>query len=122
MAGFLIDPIRRAMRESARKKRVAGAPSWPGTPPKINLWKVLPVGDEVDSFAATDFIEGGFSFTLNGEYYGGYVRSAAMGRHDAEKLAVGEPTVVVRYNPANPDQTVVLAEDNGALPFEIISG
>ncbi len=46
-----------------------------------------------------------------------------MGRRDAEKLAVGNPSVNVRYNPANPDQTVVLAEDNvGTLPFEVVSG
>ena len=121
MAGFLIDPIRRAMRESARKKRVRLAAHWPQVTAKVNLWKVLPVGDDPDSFAQTDYIEGGFSFVLNGEYYGGYLRSVAMGRHDAEKLAVGEPSVVVRYNPANPDQTVVLAEDNTALPFDVIS-
>lgn len=110
------------MRESARKKRARVAATWPQTTAKINLWKVLPVGAETDSFAQTDYIEGGFSFTLNGEYYGGYVRSVAMGRHDAEKLAVGEPIVVVRYNPANPDQAVVLAEDNPELPFTVISG
>ena len=109
------------MRESARKKRVRIAATWPQTTAKINLWKVLPVEEEAESFTQTDYIEGGFSFTLNGDYYGGYVRSVAMGRHEAEKLAVGEPSVNVRYNPANPDQTVVLAEDNGALPFAIIS-
>lgn len=120
---FLIDSIRRRMRENARKKRVQVAAEWPQAEAKINLWKVLPVGDEAESFTQTDFIEGGFSFLLNGEYYGGYLRSVAMGRHEAEKLAVGSPSVNVRYNPANPDQTVVLAEDNaGLLPFEVISG
>jgi hypothetical protein len=122
MAGFLIAPIRRAMRESARKKRVRLAAEWPQVTAKINLWKVLPVGEETESFAQTDYIEGGFSFVLNGDYYGGYVRSIAMGRHEAEKLAVGEPSVIVRYNPADPDQTVVLAEDNASLPFGVISG
>ncbi|MGA1982847.1 MAG: DUF3592 domain-containing protein [Acidobacteriaceae bacterium] len=120
---FLIDSIRRSLRESARKKRVQLAAGWPQTTAKVNLWKVLPAGDEAESFTQTDFIEGGFSFLLNGEYYGGYVRSVAMGRRDAEKLAVGDPSVNVRYNPANPDQTVVLAEDNaGTLPFEVVSG
>jgi hypothetical protein len=121
MAGFLIDPIRRAMRESARKKRIRLAGGWPQIAAKVNLWKILPVGD-AESFALTDYIEGGFSFLLNGEYYGGYVRSIAMGRHQAEKLAVGDPSIIVRYNPANPDQTVALAEDNAALPFEVVSG
>ena len=120
---FLIDSIRRSLREKARKKRVRLATAWPQTTAKVNLWKVLPAGDGSESFTQTDCIEGGFSFLLNGEYYGGYVRSVAMGRRDAEKLAVGNPSVNVRYNPANPDQTVVLAEDNvGTLPFEVVSG
>jgi hypothetical protein len=124
MAGlFLFDSIRRRLRENARTKRVRLAASWPQVTAKINLWKVLPAGDESESFTQTDFIEAGFSFLLNGEYYGGYARSIAMGRRDAERLAVGSPSVNVRYNPANPDQTVVLAEDNaGMLPFEVISG
>jgi hypothetical protein len=120
---FLIDTIRRSLREKARKKRVQLAARWPQATAKVILWKVLPAGDESQSFTQTDFIEGGFSFLLNGEYYGGYVRSVAMGRHEAEKLAVGSPSVNVRYNPANPDQTVVLTEDNaGTFPFEVVSG
>lgn len=120
---FPIDSIRRSLRESARKKRVRLAAGWAQTTAKVNLWKVLPAGDESESFTQTDFIEGGFSFLLNGEYYGGYLRSVAMGRREAEKLAVGSPSVNVRYNPANPDQAVVLAEDNaGTLPFEVVSG
>ena len=124
MAGlFLIDSIRRRLRENARRKRVRLATGWPQATAKINLWKVLPAGDESESFTQTDFIEAGFSFLLNGEYYGGYVRSIAMGRREAEMLALGSPSVNVRYNPANPDQTVVFAEDNaGMLPFEVVSG
>jgi hypothetical protein len=123
MAGiFLIDSIRRSLRESARKKRVRLAAAWPQARAEINSWKILPVGDEAESFTQSDFLEAGFSFVLNGEYYGGYVRSVAMGRREAEKLAVGSPAVTVRYNPANPDQVVVLAEENSALPFEIVSG
>jgi len=120
---FLIDSVRRSLRENARRKRVRIAAAWPQATAKVNLWKVLPEGDESESFTQTDYIEGGFSFLLDGEYYGGYVRSVAMGRHEAEKLAVGDLSVKVRYNPANPDQTVVLAEDNaGTLPFEVVSG
>jgi hypothetical protein len=124
MSGLsLIDSIRRRLRANARRNRARLAAHWPQATAKINLWKVLPAGDESESFTQTDFIEGGFSFLLNGEYYGGYVRSVAMGRHEAEKLAAGSPSVNVRYNPSNPDQTVVLAEDNaGTLPFEVISG
>ena len=124
MAGnFLIDSIQRSLRERARRKRVQLAAGWPQARAHINLWKVLPAGDTTESFAKTDFIEAGFHFVLNGEFYGGYVRSVPMGRREAEKLAVGDAEVTVRYNPDNPDQTVVLAEDNaGKLPFEVVSG
>jgi hypothetical protein len=122
MAGiFMIDSIRRSLRESARKKRVRLAADWPQAQAEINSWKILSVGEGAESFTQSDYIEAGFSFVLNGEYYGGYLRSVAMGRKEAEKLAVGNPAVNVRYNPANPDQVVVIAEDNLALPFGLIS-
>ncbi|HEX9198222.1 MAG TPA: DUF3592 domain-containing protein [Acidobacteriaceae bacterium] len=123
MAGsFLIGPIQRALRERARLKRVQLAASWPQTHAEINGWKILPAGDEAESFSQTDFIEASFHFILNGEFYGGYLRSVLMGRKDAEKLTTGSPSINVRYNPANPDQTTVLAEDNPQLPFQVISG
>jgi len=122
MAGlFLLHGIRRSLRESARKKRIALASAWPQAVAQINTWKILPLGEEAESFTQSDSIEAAFSFVLNGEYYGGYLRSVGMGRKQAETLATGSPTVNVRYNPANPDQVVVLAEDNAALPFAIIS-
>ncbi len=110
------------MRENARRKRVALAASWPQARGEINSWKILPLGDEADSFSQSDCLEAGFSFVLNGEYYGGYLRSTAMGRKEAERLGVGGPAVNVRYKPADPDQVVVLAEDNAQLPFGIVSG
>lgn len=124
MAGnFLINSIQRTLRERARRKRVELAAGWPQATAHINLWKVLPAGDIADSFAQSDFIEASFHFVLNGEFYGGYVRSVPMPRRQAEKLAVGDAEVIVRYNPANPDQTVTLAEDNaGKLQFEVVSG
>jgi hypothetical protein len=122
MAGFLIDPIRRAMRESARRKRVKTAAAWPLAQAEINHWKVVSLGEEAESFTQSDYIEAAFSFVLNGEYYGGYVNSVAMGRKEAEQFAVGSHAVNVRYNPADPDKVVVLAEDNASLPFAIVSG
>jgi len=103
-------------------KRVQLATAWPQAEAEINSWKILTVGEDAESFSQSDFIEAGFSFVLNGEYYGGYMRSVAMGRKEAEKLAVGGPPVNVRYNLANPDQVVVLSEDNASLPFAIVSG
>ena len=124
MAGiFLVDSIRRAFRERARQKRVQTAAAWPLAQALVNGWKVLLAGDASKSFTETDYIEGSFHFTLNGEYYGGYLNSVPMARREAEKLATGSPEVTVRYNPANPDEVVVLAEDNrGKLPFQIVSG
>jgi hypothetical protein len=118
----ILDSIRRTFRERARTKKVQLAAQWPQTEAAVDIWKVLPAGDESESFTQTDCIEASFHFTLNGEYYGGYLRSVAMGRKEAEKLAVGSPSINVRYNPANPDETAVLAEDNAAFPIQLVSG
>jgi len=119
----LVASIRSVFHERARKKRVMLAAGWPQAKAEIDIWKILPAGDAAESFTQTDVIEATFHFTLNGEYYGGYVRSVAMGRKEAERVAVGSPAVNVRYNPANPDEVVVLAEDNiGVLPFDVIPG
>ncbi|HWG17806.1 MAG TPA: hypothetical protein VN678_08080 [Acidobacteriaceae bacterium] len=119
---FFLDSIRRAARERARLKRVQVAQRWPHIEGEINHWKIVPAGETSDSFSQTDVIEAAFHFTLNGEYYGGYVRSAPMGRREAEKAATGSPKLTVRYDAKNPDHNLVLAEDNKALPFAIVSG
>jgi hypothetical protein len=118
----LVDSIRRAVRERARTKKAQLAARWPQTEATVDIWKILPAGDAAESFTQTDFIEASFHFVLNDEYYGGYLRSVAMGRKEAERLAVGSPPVNVRYNPANPDEVAVLAEDNPDFPFELVSG
>ena len=124
MAGiFLIDGIRKSLRRSRREKKTALAKSWPTTQAEINHWQVLNAEEDVASMGAPYQIEAGFHFTLNGEYYGGYLRSVAMTLHEAETKGTGSPKVNVRYNPANPDETAVLAEDNGPnLPFKVVSG
>jgi hypothetical protein len=124
MAGiFLIDGIKRSLRRSRREKKVAAAKSWPTVQAEINHWEVLNADEDVATMGTPYQIEAGFHFTLNGEYYGGYLRSVAMTLHEAETKGTGSPKVNVRYNPANPDETAVLVEDNGSnLPFQIISG
>jgi hypothetical protein len=119
---FFLDSLRLATRERARLRHVRAAQSWPQMQAEINSWKIVPADNASDSFSQTDAIEAAFHFTLNGEYYGGYLRSVAMGRREAERLAAGNPRILVRYDPANPDRNVVLAEDNAALPFAIVSG
>jgi Protein of unknown function (DUF3592) len=124
MAGiFLIDGIRKSLRRSRRDKKVALAKNWPMVEAEINHWKVLDADPDDAAMGAMYQIEAGFHFKVDGEYYGGYLRSVAMGLHEAESKAKGEPQVQVRYNPANPDETAVLAEDNaGGLPFGVVSG
>jgi hypothetical protein len=124
MAGiFLIDGIRRSLRHRARDKKIGLAKSWPTVQAEINHWQVLNAEEDVASMGAPYQIEAGFHFTLKGEYYGGYLRSVAMTLHEAETKGTGSPKLNVRYNPANPDETAVLAEDNvGNLPFGVVSG
>jgi hypothetical protein len=124
MAGvFFIDGIKRSLRRRAREKKLAVARNWPNAQGEVNHWQVLNADEDVATTGAPYQIEAGFHFKVNGEYFGGYLRSVAMTHHEAETKSKGEPTVNVRYNPANPDETAVLAEDNsGTLPFPIVSG
>jgi hypothetical protein len=124
MAGvFFIDGIKRWLRRRSREKKLGLAMNWPLVQAEVNHWQVLNADEDVGAMGAPNQIEAGFHFTLNGEYYGGYLRSVAMGLHDAETKATGSPKVSVRYNPVNPDETAVLAEDNvGNLPFGVVSG
>jgi hypothetical protein len=124
MAGiFFIDAIRRWLRRRSRDKKLSLAAQWPTVQAEINHWQVLTADEDAATMGAPYQVEAGFHFTLNGEYYGGYLRSVAMGHHEAETKATGNPKVNVRYNPANPDEVAVLAGDNSAtLPFNIVSG
>jgi Protein of unknown function (DUF3592) len=124
MAGiFFIDGIRRSIRRRRRDKKLNLAKSWPTVQAEINHWQVLNADEDIATAGTPYQIEAGFHFMLTGEYYGGYLRSVAMTLHEAETKAKGEPKVNARYNPANPDETAVLAEDNGGnLPFGVISG
>jgi hypothetical protein len=124
MAGnFLIGGIRRSLERRAREKKIALAKNWSMVEAEINHWQILNADDGVATTGAPFQIEAGFHFKVNGEYYGGYLRSVAMTHHEAEMKSKGEPKVNVRYNPADPDETAVLAEDNtSGLPFRVVSG
>jgi hypothetical protein len=124
MAGiFLIDAISRRLRRKNREKKLRLAAQWPLPQAEINHWQVLSADEEFASPGVTYQIEAGFHFKINGEYYGGYLRSVALTHHEAESKATGNPSVDIRYNPANPNETAVLTEDNqGNLLFPIISG
>jgi hypothetical protein len=120
---FFIEAISRRIRRRNREKKLQLATQWPHTQAEINHWQVLNAEQEVATTGVPYQIEAGFHFKLNGEYYGGYLRSVALTHREAETKATGSPLVNIRYNPANPDETAVLAEDNpDNLPFRIISG
>ena len=120
---FPFDSIRLLLRDRKRQEKLRLAQQWPIVPAEINHWSIATADPEIASSATPYQIEASFHFTFNGEYFGGYLRSVALTHHGAEMGAKGEPTVNIRYDPANPDSVAVLAEDNvGNLPFEIISG
>ncbi len=120
---FLVDGIRQRLRRKSREKKLRAAQGWPTTSGEVNSWKVIEADPEVTSVGALYQIEAGFHFIVNGEYFGGYLRSVALALHEAETKAKGNPAVRVRYDPANPDTVAVLAEDNeGNLPFRVFSG
>jgi hypothetical protein len=120
---FFIDAIGRRLRRRNIEKKLRLDAQWPLTQSEINHWQVLPADEDVATTGTPYQIEAGFHFKLNGEYYGGYLRSIALTHHEAESKAIGNPTVNIRYNPANPDEVAVLSEDNLTnLAFRIISG
>ena len=123
MAGiFLVDSIRLWLRRKSLRKKLRLALNWPRIVAEVNHWAVLPADEDANAFGTPFQIEAGFHFILNGEYYGGYFRSVALAGGEAERMAKGNPSVNVRYNPADPDSTAVFAEDNtGNLPFIVFS-
>ena len=120
---FFVDSVRVWLRRRSREKKLRAAQAWPVATAEVNRWEILNADEEASSVGALYQIEAGFHFILNGEYYGGYLRSVAMVHHEAEIKAKGTPAVQVRYDPANPDSVAVLAEDNEHnLPFRVFSG
>src|SRR4051812_44393207 len=119
---FLIDAIRSKLRRRSMEKKLRLAATWPIATAEVNHWAVVDADEDAMSTATPYQIEASFHFKVNGEYFGGYFRSVAMVHRQAETMAKGNPTVNVRYDPANPDSAVVLPEDNGDnLPFQIFS-
>jgi hypothetical protein len=120
MAIPFLDTLLSSRRRKALAARAATAQSWPLAAAEINRWKIQQAPEESGSFSSSYQLEASFHFTLNGDYYGGYLHSAPMTHHEAKTLGQGALTIHIRYNPANPDDNFVLAADNTAsLPFKI---
>jgi hypothetical protein len=59
---------------------------------------------------------------MDGNFYGGHLRSVPLSDSEAHRLVhkLPEDTLVqVRYNPQNPDQTHAFPADNPNFPFTI---
>jgi hypothetical protein len=123
MAGiFFVDSIRAWLRRREREKRLFAAQVWMKASGEVNHWQIVTADESAASSGLDTQIEAAFHFRVNGEYFGGYLRSVAMVRREAERLAQGAPAVHLRYDPANPNRVAVLAEDNaGNLPFRVYS-
>lgn len=120
---FPLDRLARSFHEGARRKRVSMAHDWPKCNAHITHWKIVDADPALGSAALQHQIEASFYFMLNDDICGGYLHSVPMVHREAERHATGEPIVIIRYNPNDPDQICVLAEDNKeTLPFEVISG
>jgi hypothetical protein len=119
---FLVGSVKRWLERRSRAKRLLLAQGWPVATGEVNHWAIVDADEDVATAGVTYQIEAGFHFMVNGEYFGGYLRSVAMTHHEAEMKTKGSPPVKVRYDPADPDVVAVLMEDNATLPFRVISG
>ncbi len=112
------------LRRRKRASRLAEANAWPVLSAKLLGSKVVerdPLAEGGTAFQDSQ-VESAFYFTLEEGYFGGHMRSGPMSdseAHRALKLVPEETTVRVRYNSADPDQTVVLPGDNSGFPFPI---
>ena len=121
----MFDWLIRFFRQRKRQRELALAASWPLVTAKLLNSVVLP--KDLAAEGGTAFqdrqIESAFYFTLEGNYYGGHLRSTPLSDTEAHRLLRQLPEdtpVQVRYNPANPDDNHTFAGDNdGTLPFTI---
>jgi hypothetical protein len=127
MGFFVLDAISRMMRGRRRAAKLAAAAQWPSITAKLLESKLvmkddLAVGQDVQDTQ----VEVPYYFSLEGGYFGGFVRSVpctdSEGRRIQRQLREGM-LVTVRYNPSNPDETCVLdGENQGKLPFAVWPG
>ena len=112
------------LRRRKREKKLASAAEWPRVTASLLKSTVIskdPLAEGRTAFQVMQ-VEAAFYFTLHGEYYGGHLRTVPMSDSEAHRMLRNLPEetpVQVRYNPANPDETVVLDEDNAGFPCGI---
>lgn len=127
MGFFLFDAVSRTLRGRRRKERLQAAALWPTTTAKMLPSKLVTKDDLAEGTAIQDTqVECPYFFSIDAGYFGGHVRSVACSDSEGRRIQrdlVEDMPIVVRYNPANPDEACVLAEDNlRTLPFTVWPG
>jgi hypothetical protein len=127
MGFFVFDAISRMVRGRRRQERLQTAAAWPIAPAKLLVSKLVMKDDLAGGQDVQDTqVEVPYYFSIGDGFFGGFVRSVpctdSEGRRIQRTLLEGMP-INVRYNPANPDEGLVLATDNdGTLPFTVWPG
>ena len=116
--------IFRAVRRRGRERELQEAAGWPTTTAKLLAGNVVTRDELAEGTSAqTTQVEFQYYFSLNEEFFGGYLRSVACSDSEGRRWLrdVPEGTLVtVRYDPKDSDKTHALARDNaGKLPFAI---
>ena len=116
--------IFRAVRRRSRERDLLAAAGWPSATAKLLGGKIVPRDELAEgTLAQTLQIEYQYYFALKDDFFGGYLRSVPCSDSEGTRWMreVGEgKTVVVRYDPEDPDKTHALQMDNaGALPFVV---
>ena len=112
------------LRRRKRDQALALAATWPILTAHLLKSTVVPRDPlaEPANTSQDSQVESAFYFTHQGAYYGGHLRSVPLSDSEAHRLlrALPEDTsVIVRYNPHNPDQVHTLPIDNEDFPAPI---
>jgi hypothetical protein len=127
---FLTDGISKILRRRKREQKLAAAPEWPTTQAKLLAAVIVDKDVLAEGTLAQDRqLEIPYYFSLGSGaesgLYSGYVRTVAMSDGEARRLGkqiADGTTLMVRYNPANPDEGCVLTRDNPGLSFNVWEG
>jgi hypothetical protein len=116
--------IFRAIRKRGRERDLLAAEAWPTVMAKLLAGNVVQRDELAEGTSVqTTQIEFQYYFSLDEDFFGGYMRSVACSDSEGRRWLreVPEGTLVtVRYDPADKDKTHALQRDNeGKLPFAI---
>ena len=114
-------------RRRKRDALLAEAVAWPIYQARLlksSLVAKDPLAEGGTSFQESQ-VEAAYYFNLPSGYFGGHLRSAAVSDSEGHRLLRNlpeDPPVNIRYDPASPDRTVALPQDNPDFPATIWPG